>query len=631
MPLSSSAERYLKMSGKQLPVLLQGRWNNRKTFLLITLLLITITAFFRGPGSERPSLTDSIRSDGRGYYAYLPALFIFHDLSLDTQAHLNPDEKASLQVRVHVVESDQYLVNKYFTGVSILLLPFFLTALIISYITGIPADGYSWIFQVSVSLASLTYLLTGLHFLRKLLLRFVVSDSLAGLVIFIILFGTNLLYYAVFDPSMSHVYSFAAISVFLFSIHQYVCAGKKKYLAFSSALLALIILIRPTNMLVLLLVPFLTDSRQSFLRVFRHTFSSVSKIFWLIFPAVVLLSVQITYWYSVTGKFIVWSYQGEGFYFTRPAILKFLLSFQKGWLIYTPLIFFSITGWIFLMIKNRWQGIWVMLFLVSVVYVSSSWWNWYYGDGFGQRVMIDFYPLMAVLLLLFMTQLKNRIILRTTWLFIFLMVLLNLFQTWQYINRIIHPFSMDFEKYSYVFMSPDKTLAGSLGADVNIPPYGTRPDKPLLTISHDFEDRSYHWKEGCVVYSPGKAFSGNRSAYLDTWNRYSPAFVFKNEDAVYNRDNLYANMEMMVQDLEPNIRNGARLILEFRDCFGYLVQRDSYPLNAIPENEANIWRKTRFGLTLPRFLPGDNLTLYIWNPTGNRFLVDDFRMEIYGQ
>lgn len=599
--------------------------------LLIILLLIAITAFFRSPGSERPLLTDSIRSDGRGYYAYLPALFIYQDLSFDTQVHLHPDEKLSLQTGVHVVETDKYLVNKYFTGVSILLLPFFLTALIISYLTGIPADGYSWIFQVSVSVASLVYLLTGLHFLRKLILRLSYSESWAGISIFITLFGTNLLYYAVFDPSMSHVYSFSAISLFLYFIQLYIQEGRSRFLGVSSALLALIILIRPTNMPVLLLVPFLTDSRQSFLRVFRDTFSSVSKIFWLIFPVVVLLSVQITYWYSVTGKFIVWSYQGEGFYFDRPAFQKFLLSFQKGWLIYTPLMFLSFAGWILLLFKHRWQGFWLSLFMVLMIYLSSSWWNWYYGDGFGQRVMIDFYPLMTVLMLLFLTQLKNRIFLNTAWIFISLMVLLNLFQTWQYINRIIHPFSMDVEKYSFVFMSPDKTLAGSLGADVNIPPYGTRLDKPLLTISHDFEARSYHWKDGCVVYSPGKAFSGNRAAYLDTWNRYSPAFVLKNEEAIYNRDHLYAKMEMMVQDLEPNVRNGARLILEFRDCFGYLVTRDSYPLNAVPENEANIWRETSFGLTLPRFQPGDHLTVYIWNPTGNRFLVDDIRIVIYGQ
>ncbi len=101
-----------------------------------------------------------------------------------------------------------------------------------------------------------------------------------------------------------------------------------------------------------------------------------------------------------SGSWVVWSYAGEGFYFTRPAIAGVLFSYDKGWFIYTPVAFISMIGFFPLWKVNRSATISIGLTLTAAIYFTAAWWCWDYANSFGMRPMIDFYALVAVCLLL---------------------------------------------------------------------------------------------------------------------------------------------------------------------------------------------------------------------------------------
>src|SRR6185369_2978206 len=90
-----------------------------------------------------------IRSDGLGYYLYLPATFIYHDLSLQSIAdvfnyrHI-PDATPSLWKYSGPSlwdNSTNYLI-KYPMGEALLMMPFFFFACIFAFVTNAPVDGF---------------------------------------------------------------------------------------------------------------------------------------------------------------------------------------------------------------------------------------------------------------------------------------------------------------------------------------------------------------------------------------------------------------------------------------------------------------------------------------------------------
>ncbi|HEX7413098.1 MAG TPA: hypothetical protein VF411_03550, partial [Bacteroidia bacterium] len=63
---------------------LPNKINNKRLNLFFALLVVVILYFsvrYRFLGDDGKSYTHCIDGDGKGYYAYLPAAFIYHDLT----------------------------------------------------------------------------------------------------------------------------------------------------------------------------------------------------------------------------------------------------------------------------------------------------------------------------------------------------------------------------------------------------------------------------------------------------------------------------------------------------------------------------------------------------------------------
>ena len=70
-----------------------------------------------------------IKADGKGYYDYLPAAFIYNDLNFEYTDTLQTefyDQKSYTSGYLHTVNGHQ--INKYFPGVAVLWMPFFAAA-----------------------------------------------------------------------------------------------------------------------------------------------------------------------------------------------------------------------------------------------------------------------------------------------------------------------------------------------------------------------------------------------------------------------------------------------------------------------------------------------------------------------
>ncbi len=397
-----------------------------------------------------------LEADAKGYYAYLPAVFIYQDLNFGFFQQIEQekyfDEDLFYDYRAG---ADGAVINKYFCGTALAQLPFFLAAHISSGLLGYDTDGYSKLYPIFINVGAVFYLTLGLYFLCSTLSTYGVKNSMITLTLVAVVFGTNLFYYTAVEPGLSHVYSFALISMFVWYSREYFRAHQNRNMLILAAILGFIVLIRPVNGIVIMLWPFLSGNIEIFKRGFR---AAVKNYAWLIAGVVVflmLVSVQLIIYKISTGYFFVDSYGEEGFNFLSPHFLDILFSYRKGLFLYTPMYLLSFVGCYFLWKKSRFAMIsWLGFFLI-ITYVFSSWWNWYYGGSFSSRVYVEFIPALMIPLALALKNLKSG------WKSAYISVILMLIvvcqiQTYQYRYYKIHWSEMTKDKYWDVFLRIDQ-------------------------------------------------------------------------------------------------------------------------------------------------------------------------------
>jgi len=398
-----------------------------------------------------------IQADGKGYYAYLPAIFIYNDVNFGFFDKIEKekyyDENTYYDYRSHY---NNITINKYYSGTAIAMSPFFGGAHIITKLSGGDQDGYSRYYPLAVNIAAIFYLIIGLFFLRKILKLFDIHNFNIAVALFSIVFGTNIFYYTVSEPAMSHIYSWAFVNMFLYFALLYIRQDKIKHLLFAAIFLGIIILIRPVNGLIILSLPFLASNITNFKKLILRLFKRPLHLSMIILIPVFIFSIQFIIYKIQTGNFTVYSYGNEGFNFLKPEIYNFLFSFKKGMFIYTPILFISLWGFISIYRNNRFAFYSLSAFLIILIWILSSWWNWYYGGSFATRVFIEYYAFFALLLCLSLQNLKNKTAKITYLTLIALLTILCQIQTYQYRYYIIHWSDMDFNRYVEVFLKMSK-------------------------------------------------------------------------------------------------------------------------------------------------------------------------------
>lgn len=389
--------------------------------------------------------------DVKNYYCYLPAAFIYKDMGMNFKDE-DPEKFGNL-IWVIPTETGKY-TNKMSMGLSFAYAPFFLVAHQLAEPMGYEADGYSVPYRFFLIMSSGAYLLLGMILLTLLLRRWY-SPWVVALSVLSVTVGTNLYFYSTIEAAMSHSYSFALFAAFfLFTVMYY---EKPRFgIAILLGLLAgWISLIRPTNILIVLVFAFWGIYSLGTLRARLHLWQKKwTHIGLMVVLAFLVWVPQFLYWKYTTGSWVYYSYGEEGFFFDSPAILDGLFSYRKGWLLYTPIMVFALLGIPLLWRKLRVSFLAVLLFTLGNIYVVLSWWSWWYGGSFGLRAFIESYAILALPMAAFWEFIfKGKIWKRISLTLVMLLLIAHsIFQTTQYYYGSIHWDSMSKAAYWDSFM-----------------------------------------------------------------------------------------------------------------------------------------------------------------------------------
>ena len=428
----------------------------RKPSLLIAVLIALLLVALRTSDPPRRVIT----WDVFGYYLYLPALFIHDDLGLRDRTWLDEimvrHEPSSTLYQL-VDQPDRTRLIKYTSGMAAVYAPFFFAAHLLAEPLGHPADGFSPPYQYLVAYGCLLYIIAGLFLLRSMLRRYF-SERWTAVLLVLVVLGTNYLHLAVWDGNLfTHPILFTLYAGLILAT--IIWHERPTWLAALAIGISagMITWIRPPEAIVIA-IPLLwglhgpADRAQKW-SVWR---THPGHLILIGVSFVVMLIPQAMYWRFITGDWITNSYAnnpGEGFDILRPHVINYLFSFRKGWFVYTPLMILAIVGIPLLWRKHR-ALFWPMaVFLVLHLWIVASWSTWWYAGGsFSARSMVPVYALLAIPLGAALQCGWARRSLRIPIVSLLAgLLLLNLFQTWQWHTGIIEKERMTKAYYLAIF------------------------------------------------------------------------------------------------------------------------------------------------------------------------------------
>jgi hypothetical protein len=419
---------------------------NKNTLSIKTILVVGFVLIYVVFNTKKWKDNLVIQSDVVGYYEYLPAAFIFNDMSFNFINNLPEDFKGLIWTEVNEETGNRF--TRYSMGTAIMYLPFFLIGHVLANALDYTTYGYSEPYQMMIALGCWFYVFLALFYLRKILLTYF-NDTVTAFTLFSVVMATNLFYYTTIEPGMSHAYSFFLIVVFIWYTIKWHKNKSMKRAVILGATIGLITLVRPTNGLIALFFMFYGVTSLSKLKEQTLLFwQKKIQLFILISVASLVWLPQLAFWKYATDNWFFFSYGDNPFYFNKPHILDGLFSYRKGWLLYTPIMFFAILGVFGLYKKQKKLVLPIALFIVLNIYVVYSWWCWYYGGSFSSRPMVDSYGLMAISLAAFFSYFdkKTNYFKTIPVVIIIFTVSLNLFQT-QQTKTCLHWASMTEEAY----------------------------------------------------------------------------------------------------------------------------------------------------------------------------------------
>ena len=363
--------------------------NSRFLTILIGIIFIGMN-FFLGNEILNADKNFFIGADPRGYYQYLPTLFVDHDV-------VNQGD---------IVLENGRNFNKYNCGVAIFEAPAFFVQYEYSNYFGLKKDLYGFYYQRGIIFSASVYLFFGLLFLFKYL-RTQFGLQSAFLTVSLIYLATNLYYYSTVYPGMSHVYSFFCFSGVLYFTDKAYRTSRWSDHLFNSIFIGFVLLIRPINApVVLFMLLYNVYSLSDFRNRIIYYLKNFKLVLIYVISIIVIYIPQILYWKASTGNFFVYSYgyNNESFiYWNAPRFIDVYFGVQCGWLPYTPVMFFALVGIIILLLKKVYNGFSVFITFLSISYICASWWC-NFSCAFGFRSFVEYYPILSIPLAFIMKE-----------------------------------------------------------------------------------------------------------------------------------------------------------------------------------------------------------------------------------
>lgn len=361
------------------------------TITRITFILLFLLTFWQiQKRQERITNFDcEICSDKAGYYMYLPAVF---QMGFNADAY---PEGYDLKRGYGFYMKDNKMVTKFTSGMAILLSPFYATGAVIAQFFSIKAHPYSNYYLFFINIGAAFYMILGLYYLNKFL-NYYFNKTSSFLTVMLMFFGSSLYYYAVDETLMSHMYSFSLFSIMLFAIKAFYETNRFKFFLLFAVAFSFAVLIRPTNVLFGVFTLFLDVNSWESLKANCISIFRRKNILIGIIVLFLILLPQMFYWKFAYGKYIVWSYEGEGFTnWYKPRMIYNWFSPQSGFFIYTPIALLSLFFAVVMVVKKQKNSLLVIAAFLISSYMCSSWHLVNFGGcNFGKRPMVEFLPLI---------------------------------------------------------------------------------------------------------------------------------------------------------------------------------------------------------------------------------------------
>ncbi len=600
--------------------------NGKNLRILITTIVVMVAVVFNITNSLHKR---TIGGDAQGYYAWLPVTLIHHHITFESWADSLAAETGFTYPPHYLNREGEVLINKYTLGSALLMSPFFLAGHAVAWIGGYETNGFSIPYVLFTSLAGIFFCVVGLWFIYKISLSYGASRGLSFLAALVLGWGTNLFHYAVMQPAMSHVYSFSAVAALVWLLRRELSHAGKGNLWKAALALGFIVAIRPVNGLVVLAIPFLLNSPADLPVLFKKAIQP-TQVWKIVAAATVLPLLMMVVWEFQTGYKIFYGYKGEGFQWDSPHFLAMLFSYRKGWFVYTPLALTILPALVHLLLKrDLYRFTTFVLFMMVLLYVLSSWWSWWYGDGFGMRPLVDFYPIVIIPVIIWLSNINSEKLKGALITVVVLLTGFNLLQTWQYNAGILLPDNMSSKKYWHVFCKTSTiNYTGSIGLQSEDLFRGLQRDT-LLNIRNDFERAAYRWAPWPRRMVHDSAFSGSWVLAYDRVQTYSMSIGIDSAKLFRTARNLLIDGTFWYLELEPDAVLKSPLVIDIQAPGGVSTFYKGASLKEIPDSTTGMWRKASFRFTAPVPDSGSELKIYLWNKYNKKFYVDDFDATIF--
>ncbi len=597
--------------------------SNWRWMLIVIFFILAIASVHRQPFKKT-----YITSDGHAYYAHLPAVFIYKDLQFSFIDEVkNSGAPHTGNIYEFRINTDKGVVNIAYLGVSILWVPAFLTAHIIALIGPAEASGYSTPYQVAILISAIAYLILGLWAFGRFLENLKIKPWIISVCLLLMTFATSTFYYTVDEPSFTHVYTMSLFAVFMLYVQRFFQTYQLKYLYIWFITLGLLGLIRPTNVVMIFIIPMIAGSGKETIRFFRWLVINFLKVLPALFIMLFVLFLQPLIYYLQTGSFFVWSYQGGSFNFLNPEITNVLFSYEKGLFIYAPILIFFIFGIWPLFKNNRYFLFWLLISIAVPTYVIASWWNWWYGMSFGHRAFIDYYPLFFISIAFGIQHIRNNFALNFLMVVALMCIGLNHIYMKQYKNYIFY-WKMDKDKYWRVFLHTTEPYMGLFWEEEKYQYTLTNLNNefPVTKASYNIGFEEQNEREN-IIPARGMAHTGIFSASIPAEQEYSTLIRFQIPDSL-SMQKIALLSQVFVRPVSNPIKKELLFVLEiWRD--GQVVhsqQSTSRTYNHFADQWNRLYLVHTEGFY---FMSGDTVFFYLYNPFQNTVYLDDFTLYLF--
>lgn len=359
-----------------------------------------------------PFVNPWVRGDGVGYYAYVRAPLIEHSLNFEQDwLHGNAsfvEGRVDGQGRIlgSQYTSTGHLDNHFSIGPAVLWSPFLLvthgivvTADRLGF--GIPADGFSRPYRITMAAATALYGFAGLLLAFDLGRQYVQEFS-SFMATTAIWFASSFSVYMYFNPSWSHVHSAFGVALFLWYWHRTRVKRTWPQWAALGAISGLMIDVYYVNAAFLLvLVP---EAIVTYRKIFRTAEDRGRRIWFCLveqalFAAIMILILEPT---LVTRRIIYGSAFESGYaplstwFWGSPRFLQVLFSSDHGLLTWTPIVALALAGVILFARVDPLFGGGLLLAFGAYFYCIASYVSWDGISSFGNRFFVSFTPVFVV-------------------------------------------------------------------------------------------------------------------------------------------------------------------------------------------------------------------------------------------